>query len=224
MKKSQLEIACFGLNAVVLAQKNGADRIELCQNKEVGGVTPDYQLVADTRKIATAQLYVMVRPRGGNFVYNDEEFKCMKQNILDLKKYNVDGFVFGILNADNTINIEQNKELVALASPLRCTFHRAFDDIPEESLGLQQLIKIGFAHVLTSGKAENAILGLTVLEKLIAEANDKIAIITGGSVRSTNIDILLQKLGSQIYHSSAVLDETDIPSEVEIQKLKKALS
>ncbi|WP_432223012.1 copper homeostasis protein CutC [Flavobacterium sp. TMP13] len=224
MKKNQLEIACFGLYSVVLAQENGADRIELCLDMSVGGISPSSMLVAAAREITTSELYVMIRPRGGSFVYNEAELNEMKKAVLDFKNLNADGFVFGILNEDGTVNEKQNAELVQLANPLPCTFHRAFDDVPDPHQALEQLIKIGFSSILTSGGAVNAIAGIDVLENLIRIANTRIKIIPGGGIRSTNINLLLERLGPNIYHSSAVLDETDVPSIEEIIKLKKVLS
>lgn len=224
MKKNQLEIACFGLEAVALAQENGADRIELCLDMSVGGISPSSTLVAAAREITTAELYLMVRPRGGSFVYNEEEFNEMKKSVVDFKNQNADGFVFGILNEDGTVNEKQNAELVQLANPLPCTFHRAFDAVPDPNQALGQIIKIGFSSILTSGGAANAVAGIDALENLMRVANNRIAIIPGGGVRSSNINTLLEHLGTNIFHSSAVLDDTDVPNVEEITKMKKELS
>ena len=106
MKKNQLEIACFNLNSVIIAQQNGADRVELCANMKEGGTTPDFEITQIAREKLTIDLNVMIRPRGGDFVYSDTEFEQMKAEILQFKKLNVDGFVFGILNA--SLSLEAN--------------------------------------------------------------------------------------------------------------------
>ena len=127
MKK--IEIACFNLESAVIAQKAGADRVELCADMSVGGITPTIEIIQQVREHLTIDLYVMIRPRGGNFVYSEAEFEQMKSEIETIKKLDVNGFVFGILKDDNTINIEQNKVLVELVKPFSCTFHRAFDEV-----------------------------------------------------------------------------------------------
>ena len=129
MKK--IEIACFNLESALIAQKAGADRVELCADMLVGGTTPIIETIQQARKHLTIDLYVMIRTRGGNFVYSGAEFEQMKSEIEAIKKLGVNGFVFGILKDDNTINIEQNKVLVELANPFPCTFHRAFDAISD---------------------------------------------------------------------------------------------
>ena len=124
---SKLEIACFNLKSAIIAQENGADRVELCAEMKEGGTTPDFEITKQARKELTIDLNVMIRPRGGDFVYTNAEFEQMKAEILAFKKLNVDGFVFGILDKDGNFDKEQNMELVALANPIPCTFHRAFD-------------------------------------------------------------------------------------------------
>src|SRR6478735_5117102 len=108
---NQLEIACFNLNSAIIAQENGADRVELCDGIEVGGTTPDFETTKQARDLITIDLNVMIRPRGGNFVYSDTEFQQMKNEILQYKKIGINGFVFGILTENNSIHIAQNKEL-----------------------------------------------------------------------------------------------------------------
>ena len=109
-----IEIACFNLESALLAQKAGADRVELCANISVGGTTPSIEIIQQAREHLTIDIYVMIRPRGGDFVYSEAEFKQMKSEIENIKQLGVNGFVFGILNEDKTINIEQNKALVSV--------------------------------------------------------------------------------------------------------------
>jgi copper homeostasis protein len=157
MKK--LEIACFNLESALIAQKSGADRIELCANMSVGGTTPSIEIIEQTKQNLTIDLYVMIRPRGGNFIYSNEEFQQMKDSILQIKKIGVNGFVFGILNEDETINIEQNTELINLAKPFSCTFHRAFDEVENYKTALEDVISCGFSTILTSGTFPNVMEG-----------------------------------------------------------------
>ena len=134
---AQLEIACFNLNSALIAQDNDVNRIELCDGFEVGGTTPNIETTSKARAALKMDLFVMIRPRGGNFVYSNEEFNQMKSEIQELKKLKIDGFVFGILNENATINILQNSDLVKLAAPLPCTFHRAFDEVTDAFQSLE---------------------------------------------------------------------------------------
>ena len=136
----KIEIACFNLESTLIAQKAGADRVELCADMSVGGTTPTIEIIKQAREHLTIDLYVMIRPRGGNFVYSDIEFQQMKLEIETIKKLGVNGFVFGILNEDKAINIEQNKALVDFAAPFSCTFHRAFDAVLDYEQALKDVI------------------------------------------------------------------------------------
>ena len=165
MKK--LEIACFNLESALIAQKSGANRVELCADMSVGGTTPTIEMVQQAREYLTSDLYVMIRSRGGNFVYSESEFEQMKSEIEIIKKLGVNGFVFGVLKDDKTINIEQNKALVDLAKPFPCTFHRAFDEVLDYEQALENVISCGFSTILTSGTFPNVIEGKEVLKQLV---------------------------------------------------------
>ncbi|RKS90468.1 copper homeostasis protein [Flavobacterium limicola] len=223
MKKAQLEIACFNLESAIIAKNSGADRIELCANRNEGGTTPDLELTKTARDKVAIDLNVMIRPRGGDFVYSDFEFGQMKSEILALKKLQVDGFVFGILKEDGTINEQQNAELVALANPLSCTFHRAFDGVKNKFQALESLIGCGFKTILTSGKITNVVDGIDVLATLVEKANNRIVIMPGGGLRSTNIGLLKEKTNAVFYHSSAIIDTSEIANPEEIKALKAHL-
>lgn len=223
MKKGKLEIAGFNLESVIIAQDNGADRVELCANMKEGGTTPDFEITKAARDILSIDLNVMIRPRGGNFVYSDFEFEQMKSEIEQFKKLKVDGFVFGILNEDGSLNKAQNAELVALANPLPCTFHRAFDGIKNKFQTLESLIDCGFKTILTSGLETNVVDGIDVLATLVDKANNRITIMPGGGLRSTNIGILKEKTNAVFYHSSAITDSSEIASDDEVKALKANL-
>lgn len=224
MRKEQLEIACFNVESAIVAQQNGADRVELCFDMSLGGISPSLDMIKAVRAALSIDLYVMVRPRGGNFVYSDEEFEQMKCEIEQFKKQNVDGFVFGILNEDGSINKEQNSELVALARPLPCTFHRAFDVVKNVNQSLESVIECGFKTILTSGQQKNVVEGIAVLTELVKKANNRIAIMPGGGLRSTNIKSLIEKTGASFYHSSAIVDASEIANAQEVEALKSNLA
>lgn len=222
-QNKKIEIACFNLESALLAQKTGADRVELCANISVGGTTPSIEIIQQAREHLTIDLYVMIRPRGGNFVYSEVELEQMKSDIEFIKQLGVNGFVFGILNKDKTINIEQNKALVELAKPLPCTFHRAFDTVAKYEQALEDIIACGFSTVLTSGTFSNVMEGKEVLKKLAIQSKNRIEIMPGGGLRSTNISELNKTVNANWYHSSAITDGTEIANPEEITQLKKKL-
>ncbi|MDI6034087.1 copper homeostasis protein CutC [Flavobacterium sp. LB2P84] len=223
MKKGKLEIACFNLESAIITQDNGADRVELCANMKEGGTTPDFEITKAVRNTLSIDLNVMIRPRGGNFVYSDFEFEQMKSEISAFKKLEVDGFVFGILNEDGSLNELQNAELVALANPLPCTFHRAFDGMINKFQALESLIECGFKTILTSGEETNVVDGIDVLATLVEKANNRITIMPGGGLRSTNVRLLKEKTKAVFYHSSAITDSGEIANQQEIQSIKANL-
>ncbi|MCF6133301.1 copper homeostasis protein CutC [Flavobacterium wongokense] len=220
---AQLEIACFNLDSAIIAQRNGANRIELCDGFEVGGTTPSLQTVVKAKELLTIEFYVMIRPRGGNFLYSEEEFEQMKTEILQFQKLNVSGFVFGILNPNNTINKIQNIELVELAKPFPCTFHRAFDEVENVFQALEDVIACGFQTILTSGQAQNATEGMQRIAELVSKSNNRIAIMPGGGVRSSNSALIQQQTKASWFHSSAITDNTVTANPNEILALKSSL-
>lgn len=221
MKK--VEIACFNLESALIAQNAGADRVELCADMSVGGTTPSIEIIQQAREHLTIDLYVMIRPRGGNFVYSELEFEQMKSEIETIKKLGVNGFVFGILKDDNTINIEQNKVIVELAKPFPCTFHRAFDEVSDLKKALEDVISCGFSTILTSGTYPNVMEGKEVLKQLVNQAKNRIEIMPGGGLRSANISALDEMVNANWYHSSAITDGSEIASSEEIMQLKNKL-
>jgi copper homeostasis protein len=222
-QNKKIEIACFNLESAIFAQKAGADRVELCANISVGGTTPLIEIIQQARKNITIDIYVMIRPRGGNFVYSEVELDQMKSEIENIKQLGVNGFVFGILNEDNTINIEQNKALVELAKPFPCSFHRAFDAVSNFEQALEAVISSGFSTILTSGTFSNVMEGKEVLKKLVIQAKNRIEIMPGGGLRSTNISELNKIVGANWYHSSAITDGSEIANLEEIIQLKEKL-
>ncbi len=220
---AKLEIACFNLDAAFIAQENGADRVELCDGFNVGGTTPTLEITKQARASLTIDLYVMIRPRGGNFVYSEAEFTEMKTTIHELKKEKVNGFVFGILNEDNSVNLQQNTELVTLAKPFPCTFHRAFDEVSNAFQALEDVIECGFQTILTSGQKPNVTEGVHRLSELVEKANNRIVIMPGGGLRSTNIAFLQEQTKASWYHSSAIIEGNEMANPDEIVALKSNL-
>jgi len=223
MQKNHLEIACFNIESAIIAQQAGANRIEFCVDMNVGGITPkleDFILLKSTIHIP---IFLMIRPRGGNFIYSNVEFEHMKNDILHFKNVGANGFVFGILTENKEVNIIQNKELVELANPFPCTFHRAFDEINNQMEALDVIIECGFKTILTSGTANNAMDGLVSLQTLASKANDKICIMPGGGVRANHVEILKENINTNWFHSSAVL-QNEIANMDEVFMLKSKLN
>ncbi|WP_164109035.1 MULTISPECIES: copper homeostasis protein CutC [Sphingobacterium] len=221
---AKIEIASFNTKSALIAQGNGADRVELCAGMEVGGTTPCIADITEVRDAVRIAMNVMIRPRGGDFVYNEAEFAQMKSDLLRIKELGVDGFVFGILNADNTVNRTQNRELVALAAPLPCTFHRAFDEVADMDIALEEVINCGFSTILTSGCEPNVMAGLANLKHLVQAAQGRIVIMPGGGLRSTNVEEVLRETAAVYFHSSAITDGSDTAVALEVRALKERVT
>jgi copper homeostasis protein len=199
----KLEVIAFSLESCLLIEKAGAHRIELCDNPGEGGTTPSYGFIKKARALASIDLYPMIRPRGGDFLYSIDEFETMKHDIQLCKEAGCDGVVLGLLNADGTVDRERTAILVDMAYPMGVTFHRAFDRTSDAFEALETLIDVGCERVLTSGLMPNVNGGKHLLKELVAKADERIVIMPGSGVRHTNIAELAQYTGSVEFHTSA---------------------
>jgi copper homeostasis protein len=186
-------------------------------------MTPKLEDFITIKKATAIPVYVMIRPRGGDFVYSAEEISSMNKSITDFVEAGADGLVFGVLNSDKTLSVV-NEELVVLAGSTPCTFHRAFDHTPVLSESLEQLINWGFKTVLTSGGSTSAMAGAATLEKLLNQANGRIQILPGGSIRSSNIAELAKLLPADFFHSAGITDGSEIADLEEIKAIKSTLA
>ncbi len=202
-----LKEACVeNVQQAILAEKKGADRIELCADLISGGISPSYQTVRKAKEKLSIPVRVMIRPRKGNFVYSEAEFETMKEYIRFCKKEKVDGVVFGILNLDNTLDIERIKELTAIAFPLDIVIHKAIDETPDIIKSLYQLIELDtITTVLTSGGKLSAKEGRYTLKEMIAISKNKIEILPAGSITNQNILELHQFLNASSYHGRKIV-------------------
>lgn len=217
-----LEVACFSANAIHIAQSCGADRAEFCANYDLGGTTPPLDDLAAVADEITIPIHVMIRPRGGNFAYSEAEFEQMKVEITRFKSL-ADGMVFGILTWDGQVDTRRNAELVKLAAPLPCTFHRAFDQTVDLELALRDVANCHFSTVLSSGGQASALQGAEELQRLVQVAKGLgVEIMPGGGIRASNIQQVQRSTGAQWFHSAAIR-EGYVPSSEEI-KLLRALS
>lgn len=219
-----LEIACFEITSAETALQSMADRIEFCADLELGGTTPDFYEFLHLKRTYKKPVYVMIRPRGGGFFYSEDEFAQMKSSIITFREAGADGFVFGILNAQNEIEIEKNAELITLAGQIPCSFHRAVDRTPDLDKAVETLIKLGFKTVLTSGGKKSAMEGKENLKLLIEKYSDQIEILIGGGVRSENVAELKKFTRAKSFHSSAIPKYESFANEDEIRKLKQLVS
>lgn len=199
----KLEIIGFNIESCIAAQEAGAHRIELCSNPSEGGITPSYGFIKAALEKLSIELYVMIRPRGGDFFYADDEFEIMKADVKTCKKLGCDGIVIGMLQKDGSIDKKRCKELVVLAYPLGVTFHRAFDRTEDPFNALEDIIETGCERILTSGQQPKAIDGAQIIKKLIAHADDRIIIMPGSGVNAENIISLAENTGAKEFHSSA---------------------
>ncbi|MGV8879251.1 MAG: copper homeostasis protein CutC [Sphingobacteriaceae bacterium] len=198
-----LEICANGVSSALAAQEGGAIRVELCDNLGEGGTTPSYGQIALARKLLSIQLYSIIRPRGGDFLYTDLEFEVMKADIKECVKLGCDGVVIGILKADGQIDIARCVELVELAKPLGVTFHRAFDVCANPSIALEDIIKVGCERILTSGARQTAMQGMRLIAELVQQAAGRIEIMPGSGVNENNIAELVEQTGATVFHTTA---------------------
>lgn len=198
-----LEIIGFNIESCIAAQSAGADRIELCANPGEGGTTPSLAFIQEARRALEIDLYVMIRHRGGNFMYSEQEISIMKDDIAICKDEGCDGIVLGILNEDGKIDIENCRRLVDYAYPLGVTFHRAFDRAANPLQALEEIIECGCERILTSGQKQKVIEGTALIKLLIEKAEDRIVIMPGSGINSSNIAEIAEVTWATEFHSSA---------------------
>jgi copper homeostasis protein len=201
--KVSIEVCANSVFSAIEAEKGGAFRVELCENIPEGGCTPSAGAIVTARKHLSVKLNVIIRPRGGDFFYSEEEFEIMKQDILFCKEAGVDGVVFGILDAVGNVDIQRNIELLELARPMTATFHRAFDVTSDASKALEDIINIGFDTLLTSGGKLKATEGKQLIKELVEKASGRIDIMPGSGINKDNIVGMMEYTGATTFHLSA---------------------
>jgi copper homeostasis protein len=199
----ELEVIGFDLASCLIAQANGANRIELCANPAEGGTTPSYGMIAVARRNTTIELYPIIRPRGGDFFFTDLEFQAMLADVEQCGLLGCDGVVIGMLSKDGYVDVERCAELIRRAGSMTVTFHRAFDRVQDPMRSLEEIIDLGCVRILSSGLRPNVDLGMDMLRTLVDAAGDRITIMPGSGVRSTNVLELAKFTGAKAFHSSA---------------------
>lgn len=211
-----LEICVFNTATAVAAEQAGADRIELCENYANGGTTPSYGYLKTVREKIGIPVFPMIRPRGGDYFHTQDEIDIIRKDILLCKELGFDGVVFGLLNQDGTIDQENTARLVEAAYPLDVTFHRAFDRCKNPLEALETLIQCGCTRVLTSGQYPKVTEGLALVKTLVEQSNDRIIIMPGSGLNSSNVQDIIDTTGVTEVHTSARIR---VPSTTEFRNL-----
>ena len=202
----KFEICANSVESCVEAQRGGANRVELCAGIPEGGTTPSYGDIVMARKLLnTAKLHVIIRPRGGDFLYSDLEKEIMLEDVRMARRLGVDGVVFGALTAEGDVDMEFMRRLMAEAEGMSVTFHRAFDVCRDPFLALEQIIELGCDRILTSGQMPKAEEGIDLLKQLVDKAGNRIIIMSGCGVNAGNIARIAEATGACEFHFSARL-------------------
>jgi len=223
-----LEICIETLDAATAAERGGADRIELCENLQVGGVTPSADLMRAVRSQVHIPVYAMIRPRAGDFFYSEMEFKQMARDLAIAKGLSMDGVVLGLLGTDHRVDVRRTRTLADLARPLPVTFHRAFDETPNLREALEDVIATGAARILTSGGGPSAEQSVGALRELVDASRKRIRIMPGSGISAANIERILRRTRAREVHSGL---STVVPTpradyrkfEAEVGKLAELL-
>src|ERR1700677_374922 len=215
-----LEVCIDSVESAIAAERGGAKRVELCSDLLEGGITPGAGLIASVRRHIGIDLFVMIRPRGGDFFYTDLEFEVMQEEIAHARLLGADGIVLGLLDQQGLVDVARTRELVELAAPLPVTFHRAIDMTPDLVAALDDVIAAGAVRILTSGGAPSVQQGMAEIARMAKAARGRIAIMPGGGVTPSNIAAIVAATGATQFHSSA---RTAAPSRMSFRKQEMAM-
>ncbi len=203
MNRNILEVCCYNLESAIISSNAGAGRIELCADPSAGGTTPGIGLIKSVRKKTDIELYPIIRIRGGDFLFSEEEFEVMMHDVEACKSAGCDGIVFGMLLTDGRIDQTNSARIIEKAYPMGVSFHRAFDWTSNPFEALEEIIAIGYERILTSGQQPTAMLGASLIKDLISQAAGRIEIMPGSGIRAGNILDLKNDTGATEFHSSA---------------------
>ena len=195
-----LEICIDSVASAIAAEQGGAARVELCQNLFEGGTTPSVGTVYRALERVDIKVNAIIRPRGGDFLYSDDEFAVMQHDIVALKEIGINGVVIGLLNADGTIDIDRSRQLIELARPLEVTYHRAFDVTADPFRSLDDIIALGVERLLTSGQEPSVLEGVELIAELVRRAGGDIIIMPGAGITEKNLPRIMRETGAKEYH------------------------
>lgn len=199
----RIEVCVEGIDGLLAAQKAGADRVELCASLLEGGLTPSIGVVREALKLSTIPFHVIVRPRGGDFLYSEHEFQSMLRDVEALRDLGVAGVVIGCLTADGRVDIERTRALVRAAKPLSVTFHRAFDMTRDHREAIEDLVHCGVDRVLSSGQRPSALEGVDILRSSVDVAAGRLVVMACGGLHAGNIGDVLERTGAPEAHFAA---------------------
>lgn len=197
-----IEIAANSYESAKIASLAGADRIELCSNLEVGGTTPSPGQLRCAKNHLTIPIHVLIRPRGGDFVYGDSEMEEMIESIKYCRSIGVEGVVLGVLTPEGSVDIDKTRKILSYTEGMVTTFHRAFDMVTHQDRALESIIELGFDRILTSGGQQSTPEGIKQIAALVQQANGRITIMPGGGINENNIEDVIQFTGATEFHLS----------------------
>lgn len=198
-----LEVAANSVASACAAEAGGAARVELCTALEVGGLTPSHAMIAVARERLRIPLHVLIRPRAGDFVFDDLECEVMQRDVETCKALGCAGVVLGALDANSDVDVARCRRLVSAAQGMSVTFHRAFDFARDPEQALEAIVALGCDRVLTSGQQPDALAGASLIRRLIERANGRITIMPGGGITPSNIATVAEATGAREFHASA---------------------
>ncbi|MBR3466638.1 MAG: copper homeostasis protein CutC [Bacteroidales bacterium] len=219
----EIEICCGSIQSAANAKAGGAVRVELCQGLVEGGTTPSPATIQYAVRELGLKVFVLVRPRGGDFCYNELEVKTMEEDVAFCKEAGASGIVVGFLHPDGSIDTELTRRFVELSAPLPVTFHRAFDECADPLNALEQIIECGCARILTSGCKPTAIEGAEMLQQLVKQADGRITILAGSGVTPENAVALREKTGVKEIHGSCKKTRPDGAWETDAEEVRKLI-
>ncbi|MES2588272.1 MAG: copper homeostasis protein CutC [Bacteroidota bacterium] len=231
----KIELCSAHLDSLILAQEFNFDTIELCQNLEIGGITPSLAFQEYALSFKTFKTHVLIRNRAGGFVYSDLEKKIMLKDMENSVKLGVYGLVVGAINENKELDLAFLKEIKTQFPDIDLTFHRAFDDIQNQELALESLVDLGFKRILTSGGKQNALEGKTQLQKTITQANNRIEILVGGGITKENVSEIIKftktdsihfsgTIPTQIDSDSLFSEKISLPNREKIEEILKKIN
>jgi len=216
-----VEAAVETLDSALAAERAGADRIELCDNLSVGGTTPDAGLIAGIAERTRLPVFVLIRPRAGDFVYSDDEVDQMVRDTELSGRLGIAGIVTGVLTRRGRVDVERTRTLVKAAAGLPVTFHRAIDSAVDLPAALEEVIEAGASRVLTSGGAATAVESVDLIAALVGQARERITVIAGGGIREHNVRDVIARTGVREVHAR-LIDEGQMRGLVDVVRKKKA--
>ncbi|HEX9128855.1 MAG TPA: copper homeostasis protein CutC [Gemmatimonadaceae bacterium] len=216
-----VEAAVETLDSALAAERAGVDRIELCDNLRVGGTTPGARLIHDIAERTRLPVFVLIRPRAGDFVYSDDEFVQMIRDTELARRLGVAGIVTGALTPDGRVDVKRTRTLVEAAAGLPVTFHRAIDSSIDLPAALDEVIEAGASRVLTSGGAATAVEGVDLIAALVVQARERITVIAGGGIREHNVRDMIARTGVREVHAR-LIDEGQMRGLVDVVRKQKS--